>query len=149
VVTKPDYWYIQSAVIPFRKHSGELQILLITSRKKKRWTIPKGIKEPDLSPWQSAAKEALEEAGIAGPVLDHSLGTFTYRKWGGVCTVEVFAMAVEKVLDVWQEDYRDREWVALDEASARLDRQGLSRIVQSLPGFLYKHSTHPLISGRY
>lgn len=96
MVKKPNYWYRQSAVIPFRKHNGELQVLLITSRKKKRWIVPKGIKEPDLSPQQSAAQEAWEEAGVAGPVLNTSVGTFEYRKWGGVCTVEVFAMRVQQ-----------------------------------------------------
>lgn len=149
MVKKSGHWYTQSAVIPFRKRRGKLQILLITSRRKKRWTIPKGVKELDLSPQHSAAKEAMEEAGIAGPVLDNALGTFTYRKWGGVCTVEVFAMVVEKVLDVWDEDDRDREWLPLDEAIARLDRKGLRQIIRSLPDFLCQHSTHRLISGRY
>ena len=140
MINKPDNWYIQSGVVPYRMHDAELQILLITTRKKKRWTIPKGINEPDLSIHQSAAKEALEEAGITGKVRDATLGTFTYNKWGGVCTVEVFAMAVEKVLDVWEEDYRDREWLSLDEASARLDHEGLQQIVRRLPAFLAEQS---------
>ena len=106
MLERPEYYYTQSAVIPFRRH-GELEILMITSRKKKRWVLPKGIVEPELSPPDSAAKEALEEAGIEGAVSPDSIGTYRYDKWGGTCTVDVFTMEVEAILDVWLESYRD------------------------------------------
>lgn len=133
---KPDCRHIQSAVIPFRRRKGELQILLITSRKKGHWTIPKGAKEPHLSPQDSAAKEALEEAGIRGEVAEQPLGKFHYGKWDRICTVEVYLMAVRKVLKVWDENNRSREWVSLDEAIARLHHRGLRRLLHSLPDFL-------------
>ena len=57
--------------------------LLVTSRKGTRRVLPKGVVEPDLSPAASAAKEALEEAGICGPIDHEPLGTYQYRKWGG------------------------------------------------------------------
>ena len=68
----PEYFYTQSAVIPFREQNGEFQVMLITSRKKKRWVIPKGVKEPELSAPASAANEAMEEAGIRGKEDDLS-----------------------------------------------------------------------------
>jgi 8-oxo-dGTP pyrophosphatase MutT (NUDIX family) len=132
----PEHFYIQSAVIPFRQRDGELEILLITSRKKKRWVIPKGVKEPELALQASAVKEAMEEAGVEGPVFARSIGTYRYRKWEGVCTVDVYAMAVEKMHPVWDEDYRDRDWVTLTEAVSRLEEPELRRIVGSLPDFL-------------
>ena len=133
---KPDYFYDQSAVIPFRRQGGAIEVLMISSRKKKRWVIPKGIKEPELSAADSAAKEALEEAGIEGHVAAIPVGTYTYRKWGGTCTVEVFAMAVEKMLPIWEESYRERQWVTLEEARERVREKGLKAILQSLPEHL-------------
>ncbi len=145
MLEKPDYYYCQSAVIPFRRRhdpsappqgDGELEILMITSRKKKRWVLPKGVREPDLSPGDSAAKEALEEAGIEGTVSSQSAGTYRYAKWGGTCTVEVFTMQVEKVHDTWLESFRERQWVSLDEALARVREAGLRRILRDLPALV-------------
>ena len=59
---KPSNWYRQSAVIPYRLTDrtgtdfSAVEILLITSRKRKRWVIPKGIVEPYLSPLESATR---------------------------------------------------------------------------------------------
>lgn len=131
----PDYFYTQSAVLPYRERDGKLEVLMITSRKKKRWVIPKGVKEPELSALDSAAKEALEEAGIQGLVSSSPMGSYQYDKWGGTCTVEVYAMRVDKVLEDWEESYRDREWVSLDEAVNRIREDDLKQMVRHLPGF--------------
>jgi phosphohistidine phosphatase len=130
----PDYYYRQSAVVPVRSREGRLEVLLITSRKRKRWVIPKGVKEPELSGPESAAKEALEEAGIEGDVPDSVLGTYTYDKWGGECTVDVYLMRVKTVHAEWLEQHRGREWVDVDTAAARLDEPALKVIVLSLRG---------------
>ena len=129
----PDHYFDQSAVVPFRLREGAPEIVLITSRKKRRWVVPKGVKELDLSPEESAAKEALEEAGIEGTVLSGAIGTYEYDKWGGVCRVEVFAMSVENVHDAWLESYRDREWLSVEEASGRVEEPELKRMIRSLP----------------
>ena len=129
----PDYFYSQSAVIPFGWRDDVLEVLMISSRKRKRWVIPKGVKEPGLSARESAAKEALEEAGILGTVSTQPLGRYHYQKWGGSCEVQVFAMRVDKMLTEWQESYRDREWVLLDEARERVQEKRLKAILESLP----------------
>lgn len=131
----PQHFYTQSAVIPYRERSEGLEVFMITSRKRKRWVLPKGVKEPELSPQDSAAKEALEEAGIQGAVSATAIGSYQYEKWGGTCTVEVFAMHVQKVLDEWEESYRDREWVSVDEAMRRVNEPELKRILKRLPDF--------------
>ena len=128
----PEYFFKQSAVVPVREHEGKTQILLITSRKRKRWVIPKGVKEPELSGPDSAAKEALEEAGIEGKVEPVALGTYRYDKWGGTCTVDVYRMTVTAVHDEWAEQFRDREWVDVETAQARLREPTLKRIVGQL-----------------
>ena len=134
----PDYFFVQSAVIPYRKHNDDIEILLITSRKKRRWVIPKGVKEPDLSPLDSAAQEALEEAGIEGLVSEHPIGRYEYEKWGGTCRVEVFVMKVEKVHTEWLESHRDREWVSLEQAASRVKEKQLKKMLKSMPDFLKK-----------
>ena len=134
--TRPDFFYQQSAVIPFRGRGDNLEIMVITSRRKRRWVVPKGVKEPDMSAPDSAAKEALEEAGIEGDVLPGSIGSYDYEKWGGTCTVDVYAMEVKKVYDDWLESFRDRQWVSLEEAAGRLGEEDLKAIVRSLPGQL-------------
>jgi ADP-ribose pyrophosphatase YjhB (NUDIX family) len=93
--------YRQSAVIPYRRGPSGLEVLLVTSRKGTRWVLPKGVVEPDLSPAASAANEALEEAGVSGAIDAEPLGTDQYRKWGGICTVQVFAMEVEEEVADW------------------------------------------------
>ncbi len=133
---RPDYWYEQSAVIPYRRGKEGLEVLMITSRKKRRWVVPKGIREPDLSAAASAAKEALEEAGVEGQVAARAMGSYHYRKWGGTCDVEVYAMEVRTVHEAWDESFRDREWVPLKQAAARVEEDGLKRIIHLLPSFL-------------
>jgi len=129
VAEVPEWMFRQSAVIPYRRGPGGFEMLLVTSRKGRRWGLPKGVVEPDLSPAASAAKEALEEAGVRGPIDDEPLGTYQYRKWRGTCTVEVFAMAVEEEMADWPEAaMRRREWLTIDEARRRVDEEGLRQI---------------------
>ena len=138
----PDYFFVQSAVIPYRERDGNLEILLISSRKKRRWVIPKGVKEPELSAQVSAAQEALEEAGIEGQVSNQSIGHYAYEKWGGTCRVEVFTMMVEKVHKEWLESHRNREWISIEEAARRVDEKQLKRLIRSVPEFVEKSGTY-------
>jgi phosphohistidine phosphatase len=101
---------------------GEPQILVISSSKKKHFVVPKGIKEPGLTPQASAAKEAREEAGVEGRVGDDPVGSYTYGKWGSTCTVDVYPMEVTEVLpeEEWEERYRGRQWISPEQAVGRL-----------------------------
>lgn len=126
----PDHYFTQSAVIPYRHTERGLEVLLITSRKRKRWLVPKGVKEPDLSPAQSAVAEALEEAGVEGRVSSSPLGAYKYRKWGGVCDVAVYTLEVTKTHDEWPECDRDREWVSPEEAARRVEQNDLRRLIR-------------------
>jgi phosphohistidine phosphatase len=140
MLERPEYYYRQSAVIPYRSSGDDLQLLMITSRKKKRWIVPKGIVEPGLLPAESAAKEALEEGGMKGVVNPRPIGHYSYEKWGGSCKAEVFVMEVTEVLEQWEEDFRDREWVGLTEAMERIREEGLREICSRLPDFIVQIS---------
>jgi 8-oxo-dGTP pyrophosphatase MutT (NUDIX family) len=136
-MNRAEQWmFIQSGVIPCRCRQGEVEILLITSRKRKRWVIPKGIVETPLNPADSAAKEAWEEAGILGQIIQPPLGTYQYDKWGGTCQVEVFLFQVESVLESWPEEWRDRQWLSLDEAAGRVDEAELKQMILAVPELL-------------
>jgi len=131
--TRPAWFYRQSGVIPWRVRDGALEILLVTNRPGKRWVIPKGIVEPALTPAESAEKEAWEEAGIRGSLSSQPAGRFAYRKWGGVCRVEVFPLQVTEVLEDWPEKtLRRREWLAPDAAAERIREPDLRAMVLAL-----------------
>ena len=131
--TRPPWFYRQSAVIPIRRRAGVLDVVMVTSHSGKRWIVPKGIVEPDLSPAESAANEAWEEAGIRGTVRPGAVGTYQYQKWGGTCTVEVFLLDVERLEDTWPEqDLRQRRCIAVDEAAELVREEGLAAMIRAL-----------------
>ena len=80
--TTPRWMFRQSGVIPYRFKQGVLEILLITSQHRKRWVIPKGVIEPDLTAVESAIQEAWEEAGLTGRASEQTIGSYIYYKWG-------------------------------------------------------------------
>ncbi|MDQ6996945.1 MAG: NUDIX hydrolase, partial [Mariprofundus sp.] len=133
---RPAYYYRQSAVIPYRLKHQRIEIMLITSSGNKHWVVPKGIHEPGLSARDSAAKEALEEAGIEGIVGAKALGKYDHAKWGNLCQVKVFSMHVGHVLNKkkWQESHRKRQWCSLKKARALLDQQALISMLDTLAG---------------
>jgi phosphohistidine phosphatase len=123
--------YPQSAVIPFKIQNNRFRLLLITSIKSKQWIFPKGIIEDHLSPQKSAGKEALEEAGVEGEVINFPLGEYSYSKWGGLCEVVVFPMYVTKVHEEWPEaNIRERKWVSIDKASNLILKEELKSILK-------------------
>ena len=135
---RPAYYYTQSSVIPYRIRDGEAEILVIASSKKHHLVVPKGIKDPGLSPRESAAKEAWEEAGIEGKVADTVLGSYHCDKWGATCTVDVYAMEVTRVIpeEEWQESHRGRQWVSPEKAARQLKQEELRPLVKKLAASL-------------
>ena len=131
---RPAYYYTQSSVIPYRIRDGKPQILVIASSKKNHLVVPKGIKDPGLSPRESAAMEALEEAGIEGEIGDNPLGTYTCQKWGATCTVTVYPMEVTHVIrkKEWEESHRGRSWVSPEKAIKQLYQKELRPLVKKL-----------------
>ncbi len=128
-----EFNFNQSAVIPYRKKENDLEVLLITSMKKKRWIVPKGFVEFNLTPFESAKKEAYEEAGIIGANETIELGSFKLQKSAGVSNVKVFSMEVVKVLDDYPEkELRKRKWFSIDEATKTVQIPQLVNLITSL-----------------
>ena len=123
----------QSAVIPYRNKKG-LEILLVTSLGTGRWVLPKGHVEDEMTPRESAIKEAFEEAGINGEVSDKKVGDYVYHKDdridGTTYKVAVYAMRVTYELDIWPEDNRrKREWMSAEKAAHSVDEIELRQLI--------------------
>jgi phosphohistidine phosphatase len=130
---QPEYFYHQSGVIPYRIIKGKIFILLITSRSKGHWIIPKGIIETGLSPEKSALKEAIEEAGILGEIIGDVVARYDVTKWEDVCHVQLYLMKVTEIFDIWEEqDFRKRQWVELKAVPKIVKKKKLRKIFKTL-----------------
>lgn len=117
---------VQSGVLPL---AGD-RIVLITARRSGRWIIPKGYVEKGMSPADSAAKEAWEEAGLTGRVHTQAIGKYSYSRPTGRFVVQVFPLEVESVLEEWQEMHlRQRRLVTPSEAVEMLSNEELRSLV--------------------
>ena len=130
---KVEFNFNQSGVIPYRRSKDGLEVLLITSVKKKKWVIPKGFIEFNLSPFESAKKEAYEEAGILGTNETIELGYFANQKSIGICHVKVYAMEVTEMLEDYPDKIlRKRKWFTIKEASSTIQVKEISEMIASL-----------------
>jgi 8-oxo-dGTP pyrophosphatase MutT (NUDIX family) len=113
-------------------------VLLITSRTRRRWIIPKGWPIKGLKPRKAAAREAYEEAGVRGSIADKPIGRFAYDKQpdgGGAvipCEVVVFPLAVKHQSKDWPEiAQRETRWISASQASSFVDEEGLVPLLDS------------------
>jgi 8-oxo-dGTP pyrophosphatase MutT (NUDIX family) len=126
----------QYGVLPFRMEP-ELEIMLLTSRDTRRWVIPKGWPMKGRKAHQSAAQEALEEAGVIGKTSSKALGAYSYMKLAKSgelvpCKVKVFPLRVRRQLDAWPEqEERETRWFPPDEAAASVQEEELAAIIRS------------------
>ena len=128
-----EFDFTQSAIMPYRLSDGKLEILLITSIRKKKWIIPKGFIEFNLSAFESAKKEAFEEAGVIGTNETIELGSFTIKKYGGLTNIVVYSMEVEKFKDDYPEkNLRKRKWHSVEEAVENVSIPEVGNMIQIL-----------------
>lgn len=119
----------------FKKKTGELEMLLMTSRDTGRWVIPKGWPMSGKLSHEVAAREAYEEAGVRGKVEATSLGFFTYPKVmkDGLtvpCKVQVYPLAVTELAKNFKEKgERTLEWVSCNEAVRRVREPELRDLI--------------------
>jgi 8-oxo-dGTP pyrophosphatase MutT (NUDIX family) len=101
--------YTQYGALPFEwSREGDLKVMLVTTRGRKRWLIPKGWPIRGLEPHESAAREAFEEAGLVGRIHPEAVGSFEYVKRLRVglkvkCVVKVFPLHVDHQRPSWLE----------------------------------------------
>jgi rhodanese-related sulfurtransferase len=119
MANKPEWLIERSAAIPIFNDNGVIKVVLVTTKPKtnNNWIFPKGQIELGMSAFESAAKEAFEEAGVIGHTSPTLFGTYQQNKWGSRMQVRVYTMEVTEILDTWDEMRdRDRVILPLDEA---------------------------------
>ena len=127
----------QFAALPFRVTDDGLQVLLVTSRQRKRWILPKGWPERGLTPAQCALKEAYDEGGVKGKAYDLCLGVYSYSKIlpdGTLmpCLGMVYPVKVKSTLQKYPEkSERRRKWFTPKKAASLIQEQELKKIVKT------------------
>ena len=135
----------QSGVLPYRR-SGKIEVCLIKTKSGKSWGIPKGGVEPALTPKVSALKEAMEEAGLQGKIVN-KIGKYSYTKGGVKQKVTVFLMLVDVAHEHYMEsDTRKRKWFTLDKAREKIDPQ-LEFLLDALEPVHHEHQEDRAVRG--
>jgi len=123
----------QSGVIPYRKKNGKVEVMLVTSIRRRKWIVPKGFIEYHMSAFQSAKKEAFEEAGIRGGTGTRILGSYTVKKRGSELLTKIYSMRVTKVFkDYPEKNLRKRKWFTVAEAAKKVDIDELAKMIRKL-----------------
>ena len=130
----------QYGVLPYRTDAaGELEILLITSKERRRWVIPKGNPIPFFLNYESAAREAFEEAGVEGRIAtdaDRQLPLREAPPPAGAAAGDrhrLSAAGHPRRPRHWPErGERELRWFAPDEAAEAVEEPELKVIIMSL-----------------
>ena len=122
----------QVAAVCFRRTPAGVEFLLVNTDARK-WTFPKGRIEANLSHSQTAAKEALEEAGASG-VIDrrhfhvylHSKGLFWKSPVTTEFAVKAFLLEVRRLRRP-KEQLRNPTWFRPERAKQMLAKRRESK----------------------
>ena len=127
----------QFGALCYRITDEKIQVLLITSRRTQRWILPKGWPENGMTPGESAANEAMEEAGVTGKINERPLGVYYYEKTvengeNYPCIVTIYALKVKKKwVDYQEKSERRRKWFSQKGAAKRVLEPGLALLIKS------------------
>jgi len=123
----------QSGVIPYRKKNGRIEVLLVTTIKRRNWIIPKGFIEYHMTPFQSAKKEAFEEAGVRGSNSTKILGSYLVYKNGSELHTKIYSMKVTRVFkDYPEKNLRKRKWLSTTDAAKKVCVPEIARMIRKL-----------------
>jgi 8-oxo-dGTP pyrophosphatase MutT (NUDIX family) len=131
---------LQYGALPYRlTKAGVFQILLVTTRRNGKWIIPKGWPIKGLTPKETAAREAYEEAGARGDMKRRISAAYSYDKLlddKGItvpCEVKVFPLRVRRMEKVWPEQrQRVVRWFEPAEAIEAVAEPGLKTLIELL-----------------
>ena len=129
---------LQYGALCYRSAPDGSKVLLITSRRTRRWISPKGWPMRGKTPAQAAAQEAYEEAGVRDHVGPKALGFYSYRKVLDrkrqiSCLVQVFPLEVTEQSAAFPEA-RDRQvkWMRPKKAAKRVREPELAAQIRQL-----------------
>jgi len=117
------------AALPVRTGRRGNEILLVTSRQKGKWIIPRGKRSKRLPDRDAAAREALQEGGVEGNIGPRLGRYFTKR---GAC-IDVYLLSVHVQRRQWEEQAdRERRWCSLRHARELVCDQGLKELLEGV-----------------
>lgn len=136
---RPDL--LQVAALCYRPAKEGHEILLITSRGRGNWILPKGWPKKKISSAQTALEEAFEEAGIHGSVREKAIGAYRYTKstkQGAMlnCVATVYEVAfTEMAKDYPEKGDRKVRWFSPEAAAEAVASPELAKILRDFnPG---------------
>lgn len=117
---------LQVAAVCYRQRGSAIEFLLIHTNGRGKWTFPKGDPQQHLSHSQSAATEALDEAGAIGVIEPRHFQLYIHSKgvfWqpGGIqeFVVKAFLLGVDRIVQP-HEAGRNPTWFNPAEAKRML-----------------------------
>ncbi|GLQ54158.1 NUDIX hydrolase [Devosia nitrariae] len=126
----------QFGAIPYRIVDGHVVFLMITSRRSANWVFPKGSAMKGLTPWETAAEEAFEEAGVRGEIEPEPVGSYLHPRNddpSGLVRIELYPLLVTEQLDDWREEpQRFRHWALLPQVRRLLASKEAARVASDL-----------------
>jgi 8-oxo-dGTP pyrophosphatase MutT (NUDIX family) len=132
---------IQYAALPHRLVGRQVEVLLVTSRRTRRWIIPKGWPMNGKTAPQAAALEAVEEAGVVGMIADRPIGSYRYLKRlknsdeTMAIQVIVFPFLVEASVEAFKEEgQRTARWFGYRQAAGLVAEPALRRLIREFGG---------------
>ncbi len=112
-------------------------ILLVTTRGRGRWTLPKGWPKPKKSDAEMAAREAFEEGGVEGDVASAPFGAYEYTKrfhffsWAR-CRATVYLLQADRQFLAWPEKAsRTAIWVPPEKAAKLVRERHLADLLRT------------------
>jgi len=126
---------LQVAALCYRLTDTGHEILLITSRGRGAWILPKGWPKSRLSSAETALEEAFEEAGIRGRVIGTSIGQYHYTKSTSAgamleCVATVHEVAlIEIAPDFPEKGERQVQWFSPEAAAQAVTNSELADIL--------------------
>lgn len=125
----------QFAALCWRKRRGKVQVLLITSRRRKRWIVPKGWPMDGKTPATCALIEAWEEAGVKGAASDMCIGVYSYERLReGEETIPCLALLYPVKVKALRKKFpemrdRRRKWVSRKKAAKMVAHRELAKLI--------------------
>jgi 8-oxo-dGTP pyrophosphatase MutT (NUDIX family) len=113
------------AAVCYRRAEIGVELLLVRTKDGRGWTFPKGHVKKHETPWEAAAREAREEAGVEGEIeqtpFTHYLYPNTRKRFGRrpPSRVAAFLLAVTAESRA-EEGFREPRWVTPQEAVTKL-----------------------------
>ncbi len=124
----------QSGSAPYIVYGSEIRVMLVTPSAGGGWILPKGNIAKRLDTLTSAAKEALEEAGVVGECENNVLGTIHIAKTpDDVASIRIFPLEIKRILPSWQEEgMRSRRLFRIDRAIRIMKTEESAEVLRNL-----------------